>query len=190
MDTYFEPRTRKEISKIEWYKLNDLPTLKKNKQQEGMGEQLANANKFYMVAPFLVPLKKWILQQRKRESRLSSQPYETIQTVAEEAATCYEADLTNGVDCPANIPSDLPEVSQTQVPPMDPSVHLKQMLNIESSCKTSHDSLSTLPQVDTAKSNALLALLRKGSRPDVPDVSKPNTSSFSIIAPRTGTRDL
>ena len=25
MDTHFEPRTRKEISKIEWYRLSDLP---------------------------------------------------------------------------------------------------------------------------------------------------------------------
>ncbi len=183
LNTYFEPRTRKEISKIEWYKLSDLPTLKKSKQQDGIGEQLANANKFYMVAPFLVPLKKWISQQRKRESRLSSQPYETIQTVAEEAATYSEADVTNGVGCPAGIPSDLPEVSQTQVPPMDTFVHLKQMLNIDSSCKTSQDPPPTLPQVDTAKSNALLALLRKGSRPDVPDVSKPNTPHDQISFP-------
>ncbi|KAL8704802.1 MAG: hypothetical protein Q9201_002073, partial [Fulgogasparrea decipioides] len=67
MDTQFEARTRKEISKIEWWKLSDLPTLKKKKQQpEGQAEDLAtNANKFYMVAPFLVPLKKWISQQKK-----------------------------------------------------------------------------------------------------------------------------
>ncbi|KAF7506232.1 hypothetical protein GJ744_012124 [Endocarpon pusillum] len=189
MHTYFEPRTRKEISKIEWYNLNDLPTLKKNKQQEGMGEQSANANKFYMVAPFLVPLKKWISQQRKRESRLSSQPFETIQTVAEEMAPDYEADRTNGVDRPANIPSDLPEVTQTQTPPTDASAHLKQMLNIGNSHKPSQEPFQTLPQVDMAKSNALLALLRKGSRPDMPNVSKPNTPSdqmsFPLDVPRS-----
>ena len=67
MDTHFEPRTRKEISKIQWYKLSDLPTQKNRKQQqEGKGEDLAvNANKFYMVAPFLPQLKKWISQQKK-----------------------------------------------------------------------------------------------------------------------------
>ncbi|KAL8659051.1 MAG: hypothetical protein Q9226_000632 [Calogaya cf. arnoldii] len=66
LDTHFEARTRKEISKIDWWRLSDLPTLKKKKQQqEGRGEDLAlNANKFYMVAPFLVPLKKWISQQK------------------------------------------------------------------------------------------------------------------------------
>ncbi|KAL8815826.1 MAG: hypothetical protein Q9223_005074, partial [Gallowayella weberi] len=74
MHTQFEARTRKEISKIEWWKLSDLPTLKKKKQQqEGRGEDLAmNANKFYMVAPFLVPLKKWISQQKRHEKSNST----------------------------------------------------------------------------------------------------------------------
>ncbi|KAL8779062.1 MAG: hypothetical protein Q9213_007129 [Squamulea squamosa] len=67
MNTQFQARTRKEISKIDWWRLSDLPTLKKKKQQqEGRGEDLAiNANRFYMVAPFLVPLKKWISQQKR-----------------------------------------------------------------------------------------------------------------------------
>ena len=71
MDTYFEPRTRKEISKIQWYKLSELPTIKKKgQQQEEKGEALANnANKFYMVAPFLGHLKKWIGQQRKLDKK-------------------------------------------------------------------------------------------------------------------------
>lgn len=69
MDTYFEPRTRKEISKISWYKLSNLPTLKRNRQQQhqqqGNGEDLLKDNMFYMVAPFLGPLRHWIKQQRK-----------------------------------------------------------------------------------------------------------------------------
>lgn len=71
MDAQFEAKTRKEISKIQWYKLSDLPTLKKGKnQQDGRGDELAiNANRFYMVAPFLNPLKKWILQQKKIDKR-------------------------------------------------------------------------------------------------------------------------
>ena len=51
-DTYFEPKTRKEISKIQWYNLRDLPGFKKNKGQGNIeGGDVANANKFYMVAP-------------------------------------------------------------------------------------------------------------------------------------------
>ena len=75
VDTHFEPRTRKEISKIQWHKLSDLPTAKakKQQQQQGYGEELAvNANKYYMVAPFLGPLKKWIGQQKKRDRAMSA----------------------------------------------------------------------------------------------------------------------
>ncbi|KOS19057.1 mRNA decapping complex subunit 2 [Escovopsis weberi] len=69
MDTNFQPRTRKEISKIEWYKLSELPTLRKKGSQNGPQYDSSgpgiNHNKFYMVAPFLVPLKKWIVSQKK-----------------------------------------------------------------------------------------------------------------------------
>lgn len=184
MDTQFEPRTRKEISKIQWYKLNDLPTLKKNKQHEGMGEHVANANKFYMVAPFLVPIKKWISQQRKRESRVDSQIYSAVPpAMAEEVLTDYDADLTNGMENRANMPSDLPEVSPLQNLQMDPSMHLRQLLNVQKPAANDHAHLTTSPQVDAAKSSALLALLRKGSQPDVPDVSKPSTTFYQVSFP-------
>lgn len=69
-DTYFETQTRKEIGKIEWFGIKDLPGFKKQskqqQQQQNEGET-AHANKFYMVAPFLGPLKKWIGQQRKQD---------------------------------------------------------------------------------------------------------------------------
>lgn len=71
MDAQFAPRTRKEISKIQWFKLSELPTLKKQKQPPDQSEDLdVIINKFYMVAPFMVPLKKWISQRKKgRESQ-------------------------------------------------------------------------------------------------------------------------
>ncbi|KAF9875637.1 decapping enzyme dcp2 [Colletotrichum karsti] len=69
MDTYFQPRTRKEISKIQWYKLSELPAFrKKGAQNQNDAAAAANANKFYMVAPFLVPLKKWVVQQKKKDA--------------------------------------------------------------------------------------------------------------------------
>ncbi|KAH8120314.1 DCP2-domain-containing protein [Phellopilus nigrolimitatus] len=40
----FQTRTRKEISKIEWFKLSDLPMWKRNKQVAG---------KFYLIYPFI-----------------------------------------------------------------------------------------------------------------------------------------
>lgn len=77
MDTHFEPKTRKEISRIEWYRLSDLPAFKKKNHQIGNDAEAAkNANKFYMVAPFLVPLKKWVqLQKRKDSEHVTSNQY-------------------------------------------------------------------------------------------------------------------
>lgn len=76
MNAHFEPRTRKEISKVQWFKLSDLPTLKKRKQQQDQSEDFDVAvSKFYMVAPFMVPLKKWISQQKKAgKSRKHKKP--------------------------------------------------------------------------------------------------------------------
>jgi mRNA-decapping enzyme subunit 2 len=66
LDTHFEPRTRREIGGIEWYNVKDLPGFKRNKGQPGHGLNDAMSTKFYMVAPFLGHLKKWIGQQLKR----------------------------------------------------------------------------------------------------------------------------
>ncbi|CAM1502829.1 Fc.00g076050.m01.CDS01 [Cosmosporella sp. VM-42] len=69
MDTNFEPRTRKEISKIQWYKLSELPAFRRKGAQNQEPAGVPNANKFYMVAPFLVPLKKWVVSQKKIDAR-------------------------------------------------------------------------------------------------------------------------
>ncbi|KAI1862458.1 hypothetical protein JX265_009172 [Neoarthrinium moseri] len=72
MDTVFEARTRNEIGKIQWYNLQDLPAFRKKKgaKQEPNGASVAtNASKFYMVAPFLVPLKKWVMSQKQHDAK-------------------------------------------------------------------------------------------------------------------------
>ncbi|KIW11966.1 hypothetical protein PV08_09240 [Exophiala spinifera] len=164
-DAHFEPKTRKEISKIEWYKLTDLPTLKKNRQQEGSGtdQPTMNANKFYMVAPFLNPLKKWIAQQRKKENRYSSH-LAAPPMVPEEVTTEDDQDI-NGVSATLPLPlhtvSDLPEV--TAADRFDPTSHLKQILNIGTVQPVQGEDIpqaSHMQHVDAQKSNALLALLR------------------------------
>lgn len=171
-DTHFEPRTRKEISKIEWYKLSELPTLKKNKQDDGAA--VTNANKFYMVAPFLHPLKRWIAQQKKSGPKAQGASSYALN----EGYTSVDDTDHQGNGFPVRpshsglaIPSDLPEVSL----PNDASSHLKQLLNIGGG---NSDPVQTqvpdIPQygepasVDQSKSNALLALLRQGSSNSVP----------------------
>lgn len=74
MDTNFEPQTRKEISKIEWYKLSELPAFRKKGQGQSQSDVGSNANKFYMVAPFLVPLKKWVVSQKKQAAKKTPVP--------------------------------------------------------------------------------------------------------------------
>ncbi|KAN0100609.1 Dcp2, box A domain containing protein [Tylopilus felleus] len=61
-DFPFKTRTRKEISRIEWFKLTDLPTWKRNR---------ASAGKFYLISPFIAALKAFIIARKPKalESR-------------------------------------------------------------------------------------------------------------------------
>jgi mRNA-decapping enzyme subunit 2 len=68
MDTQFAPRTRKEISKIQWWALSDLPAFRKKGNQQENTPALS-PNKFYMVAPFLVHLRKWVIEQKKKDAK-------------------------------------------------------------------------------------------------------------------------
>lgn len=182
--THFEPRTRKEISKIEWYKLTDLPTLKKHKHQDSDGQlQAVNANKFYMVAPFLNPLKKWIGQQRKSENPQNlpclAPPVfseEISQDESEDHRPQMQQVLSHG-------PSNLPEVVYTTQQELDPSEHLKRMLNINVSPPAQVPAPSSIaaPGTDMVKSSALLALLRSGSTAEMRD--GPNTPREQIPVP-------
>ncbi|KAJ3760371.1 DCP2-domain-containing protein [Lentinula raphanica] len=54
-DFPFKTKTRKEISKIEWFRLSDLPTWKRNKTTPG---------KFYLISPFIGALKQFIKEHK------------------------------------------------------------------------------------------------------------------------------
>ena len=190
MDTYFEPRTRKEISKIQWYKLSELPTLKKKKQQqqEGRGEDLATtANKFYMVAPFLNPLNKWIAQQRKIDSLHNHEsPNHAFNAVQPMDPSIDDQTLGNGPNghpSPSDMGrlqadlreseevasmSDLPELSEPLEPTLDASAQLKDLLRVNSQAPLRNAAQPSAPIFNLSEesntkgkdSNALLALLR------------------------------
>lgn len=179
-DAHFAPRTRKEISKIEWYKLSELPTLNKRKQlDEGLA--VANANKFYMVAPFLHPLKKWIAQQKrtgaKNELGLKQVSH------AEGYTSMEENGVTNGHAAPEMaVPSDLPEVTSGQ----DVSSHIKQLLKIGGPLPAQLPIKGTAHAPPTggeqSKSNALLELLKSGSQEAAPQIHQARNE---LTAPST-----
>lgn len=208
MDAHFEPRTRKEISKIQWYKLSELPTLKKQKQQqEGRGEDLAvNANKFYMVAPFMVPLKKWIAQRKKLErrnarSQLSTTSIKTngnVETPEKQISysTSHESPPTpddlDGIVAKlrqsdqAKPSGDLFEASKPSMSAQDASAHLKSLLRVPPN--TIENNSSSGPNVsETLNSGALLALLqpagptKQDHSPQTPLVKAPGTTVSPLV---------
>lgn len=168
----FEPRTRKEISKIEWWKLSDLPTLKKSKQYD-QGQAVANANKFYMVAPFLHPLRKWIAQQKKLDPKTKLEVNQGLidgEVSLEEGAQTVNASRVADQMAEVAVPSDLPEVAASQ----DASAHLKRLLNVTASPPTPAPVQSLFnAEPSSSKSHALLELLRSGTSPQPPPVSQP-----------------
>ncbi|ROW12114.1 hypothetical protein VMCG_00379 [Cytospora schulzeri] len=96
MDYKFAPRTRKEISDIRWYKLADLPGRPKKRPGQDTTAAATNASRFYMVAPFIEPLNRWVKQQlkRKEKPRNSHKPGAILQTETEDVMTEEEGMAT------------------------------------------------------------------------------------------------
>jgi mRNA-decapping enzyme subunit 2 len=166
MDTVFQPRTRKEISKIQWYKLSELPAFRKGRNSHDDAASASNASKFYMVAPFLVPLKKWVLQQKKKDAaRAANSSHLPVQLPAEEPLT--EDDIgaqTEPVAAPSNDIETLEGATQ----------ELQRLLKIQPPPQGLQTSSSTSCNPD--KGEALMALLQKradptpSERPDQPSL--------------------
>ncbi|KAK7190349.1 hypothetical protein DPSP01_013064 [Paraphaeosphaeria sporulosa] len=207
MDTYFEPRTRKEISKIDWYKLSDLPTLKrKNQVQQGPGQDLIKDNSFYMVAPFLGPLKAWIKLQRKQDRHRAPAGSHPVpppaagitdtegleadlgETTADEAAmpeTLSEeqsfAALVANLGRSQRASDALPEVSthaQTQGV-ADPAAELKRLLSVGMGFPSQPQPVEAPQSVQEQPPNPLLAMLHGNNGPH-PD-SLPRTPFDQIM---------
>ena len=198
MDTYFEPRTRKEISKIDWYKLTDLPTVRRKNQvqQQGTGQDLIKESSFYMVAPFLGPLRAWIKLQHKLDKQRARSgqhvvPPPAITDDEDLQAEIYGVTGDEGVaptqpldDNFANLvarlgqsqqPSELAGQSQQAV---DPAAELKKLLSIggPSAPTPPVEAPSGQPQA-----NPLLALLQGNSGPWGPSGSVPQTPFEQIL---------
>ncbi|KAF2421538.1 hypothetical protein EJ08DRAFT_491517 [Tothia fuscella] len=213
-DTYFEPRTRKEISAIDWYKIADLPTTSKRRdQQQGInGEDALKGSHFYMVSPFIRPLRVWINQQRRLDKRHGRHVSKAQLIVEEEEAedtpavdeTADEALLeTTDVEDTGHLErllfnlrnsrndaaeaADLPEVS-TDIPPVvDLSAQLKGMLGV-GGFNTGAQQQQPPPQEQ--ESNPLLAILRGNGPPQPPFASHPQQPNHGVIPPQTPAQQI
>ncbi|KAF2848153.1 hypothetical protein T440DRAFT_470494 [Plenodomus tracheiphilus IPT5] len=206
MDTYFEPRTRKEISKIDWYKLTDLPTLRRKNQvqQQGQGQELIKESSFYMVAPFLGPLRAWIKQQHKLDKQrarnsahVAAPPVamtddEDIQPEVYET-TANEAVPVAGMPTSDNLASlvaqlgrgrpgeSLPEVAnqqqhQQQSPAADPAAELKRLLSVGVGMQSPPVEAPSIPTpTQYQQANPLLALFHQRDSQQSPRMPPPRT---------------
>ncbi|KAK4540997.1 hypothetical protein LTR36_008366 [Oleoguttula mirabilis] len=146
-DTYFEPQTRKEISKIAWYNVRDLPGFKKSKQG---ADQTNYANKFYMVAPFLGQLKRWINEQRRQDAPQDA-PLTTPGGDAEVAqAGNEEEEMETATQVPESIVIDKAE-------------ELRRLLSI--GAPTTPSAPQPPPATANGQSSNLLALLQGAPKP-------------------------
>ncbi|PSN59463.1 hypothetical protein BS50DRAFT_594699 [Corynespora cassiicola Philippines] len=211
MDTHFEPRTRKEISKIDWYRLTDLPTLKrKNQAQQGTGQDMIKENNFYMVAPFLGPLKGWIKQQHRLDkqrakagAKLPAQVATGITDTDEVEAALGDTTADEGPIAAAQAPDEsfhslvaklqqahrasdaLPEVSaqpQTEQV-LDPAAELKRLLSVGSAIPTQTPPVEAPEAAHGAPVNPLLAMLQASSKPSVPPEPHPRTPFEQVMSP-------
>lgn len=177
MDTYFEPKTRKEISKISWYKVSELATSGQHRhmqQHSQVIDDVLKSSQFYMVAPFIRPLRGWIKQQKKLDQQQGhSKRSKAVMpdTDAEETLgvpTFDDGPMTTDAEDEGHFQRLLsklqdpqkPDAEATDLPEVAPaastadlSAQLKQMLSVGGG-------QATLPQ--PADNNPLMSLLRGG----------------------------
>jgi mRNA-decapping enzyme subunit 2 len=169
MDTVFQPKTRKEISKIAWYKLTDLPgTRKKGVNVDGdvvpvPAPAPTGNNKFYMVAPFLGHLKKWIAQQKRRDAARSAptsydgpSSYLAAQTTLEEPLTEEETGAQTDVGHDEPVPAPSREVMEGA------DEELRRMLQLQPPTQGLQLGITEHESAQKDSGSALLALLRGG----------------------------
>ncbi|KAF1758107.1 hypothetical protein GCK72_014565 [Caenorhabditis remanei] len=72
-DFNFQPQTRKEIRKIEWFKIDDLPTDKSDELPAYL-----QGNKFFMVIPFVRDIQNFVQKERDRMRRRQTEASTTV----------------------------------------------------------------------------------------------------------------
>ena len=160
-DTVFQPQTRGEISEVRWWKISDLPAYR-HRSQRGVNlpqvesDAARKAARFFMVAPFLDKLKKWVVQQKKLDAARAK---------AEARRSPHiQPDLTEDEVYVADAyQTDRPTV-QDQVPcqdmDLDANSELKRLLNIQPAPQEVPGLQQNPASTPADGSAALLALLK------------------------------
>lgn len=155
--THFEPRTRKEIGGIGWYNVKDLPGWRKKGGSGEVAAGGAGGSKFYMVAPFLGPLKKWIAAQRRRDEEMVGQGEDVLVGGDEELMLGGEAETEE------EVPAQEQEVVVPETE-KDKSEMLRQLMGVGNGITgpTPHPQQQQQPppQQQRVRDNPLLALLQ------------------------------
>ncbi|KAI1464984.1 uncharacterized protein F4812DRAFT_441200 [Daldinia caldariorum] len=149
-DTIFETRTRKEIGGIKWYKVEELPAYRKKKGAGKNGVGGPSNEKFYMVAPFMVQLRQWVMKQKKLDAQKFGHPN------AHNHPQLYEENFTD--DNIAHQPVQVPPTAGSNLEYIDSATkELHRLLKV----KPPTQGLQILsPTSDQQAGQALLSLLR------------------------------
>jgi mRNA-decapping enzyme subunit 2 len=178
MDTQFAPRTRKEISKIQWWALSDLPAFrKKGNQQENT--PAISASKFYMVAPFLVHLRKWVIEQKKKDAKeakrtASNQYLAAANTVTDDFLTEEEQGAESAAQASTYEITPAPELDTLE----GATAALSRLLKIQPATQGLQAEAVAQEANSKASGSALLALLHSkpaGSTQPTPVEAPPRT---------------
>ncbi|KAH8725851.1 Dcp2, box A domain-containing protein, partial [Phaeosphaeriaceae sp. PMI808] len=191
VDTEFEPQTRKEISKVDWYKLTDLPTLRRKNQAQyqAPGQDAIKESSFYMVAPFLGPLKSWIKQQHKLDRQKARNSTHLSPPIPDEQPDTNFANLVAQLGRPQQPSDALPEVSsQPQAgaeQSIDPAAELKRLLSVGMAIQSPPvEAPSVATQSQQPQASALLALFQQGNnKPETPQPALPMTPFNQLMSP-------
>lgn len=107
-DFNFAPQTRKEIRKIEWFKINDLPTDKTDELPAYL-----QGNKFFMVMPFVRDIQLFVqkekenMKKRRKDKMNAPVPSVTVAPANVQAASATHATASSNAPVQNSILSQL-----------------------------------------------------------------------------------
>ncbi|THH34076.1 hypothetical protein EUX98_g104 [Antrodiella citrinella] len=167
-DFPFATRTRKEISKISWFKLTDLPSWKRKGQQPASG-------KFYLVNPFILPLKQFIHDRKPRKTKQNGNAADPQSQVTGDAPPLHSnppgpASTHSSEPDNTEPPTPSPQYSEPMVNHSDDSPHHMNGINghAENVPPDSHLAFLLSSLTKSAKITPAFESSEETARPDTP----------------------